>query len=74
MIERRRRDDELDSFLWVCDRCGHQLYKESLHVSDLVTQLPPVFARYWENPQHTTCRACGHVHQRAAAASSAGRM
>jgi 3-hydroxyanthranilate 3,4-dioxygenase len=74
VLERKRRDDELDSFLWVCDRCGHQLYKESLHVSDLVTQLPPVFARYWGDPQHTTCTACGQTHEKVAATASAGRM
>ncbi|HLT31927.1 MAG TPA: 3-hydroxyanthranilate 3,4-dioxygenase [Myxococcaceae bacterium] len=64
VLERRRLPHELDTFLWVCDRCHHELYRESLHVTDLVTQLAPVFERYWGNPEHTRCSACGHTHTR----------
>ena len=62
VLERKRSADEQDSFLWVCDACGNELYKETLHVTNLVTQLPPIFARYWGDPKHTTCSKCGHVH------------
>ncbi len=62
VIERRRLPGEDDSFLWICDGCHAPLYKETLHVTDLVTQLPPVFARYWGNPAHTTCKQCGRTH------------
>lgn len=64
VIERRRRPEEIDTFLWVCDRCGHELYRESMHLTDIVAQLPPVFGRYWGDPAHTTCQACGHLHVR----------
>jgi 3-hydroxyanthranilate 3,4-dioxygenase len=62
VLERRRLPDELDTFLWVCDRCGNELYRESFHLTDIVKQLPPIFARYWGDPKHTTCSKCGHVH------------
>jgi 3-hydroxyanthranilate 3,4-dioxygenase len=62
VLERRRLAAELDTFLWICDRCGNELYRESFHLTDIVQQLPPIFARYWGNPKHTTCSKCGHVH------------
>ena len=62
VLERRRLPHELDTFLWVCDRCGNELYRESFHLTDIVKQLPPIFARYWGDPKHTTCSKCGHVH------------
>ena len=62
VLERRRLADELDTFLWICDRCGNELYRESFHLTDIVQQLPPIFARYWGDPKHTTCSKCGHVH------------
>jgi 3-hydroxyanthranilate 3,4-dioxygenase len=60
VIERRRRPDEQDGFLWFCEHCGHKLYEEFLHVSDIVQQLPPVFDRFYGNPAHRHCDACGH--------------
>lgn len=66
VLERRRLPHERDTFLWVCDACGAELYRESFHLTDIVAQLPPVFARYWGNPEHTTCKACGRTHEKPA--------
>jgi len=62
VIERRRLPGEKDTFLWVCDGCGSELYRESFHLTDIVKQLPPVFEHYWGNPANTTCRKCGRKH------------
>jgi 3-hydroxyanthranilate 3,4-dioxygenase len=59
VIERRRRPDEQDGFMWFCENCGHKLYEEFLHVSDIVEQLPPVFERFYSVPAHRRCDACG---------------
>ncbi|MBZ4335520.1 MULTISPECIES: 3-hydroxyanthranilate 3,4-dioxygenase [unclassified Corallococcus] len=59
VLERRRQPQELDSFLWLCPKCGEKLYEESLHVTNLVTQLPPVFEHFYGNPEHCTCKQCG---------------
>jgi 3-hydroxyanthranilate 3,4-dioxygenase len=64
VLERRRLPHELDTFLWVCDRCGNELYRESFHLSDIVQQLPPIFARYWGDARNTTCKKCGHEHEK----------
>lgn len=62
VLERRRLPHERDGFLWVCDVCNAKVYEEFVELKDLVTDLPPVFARYWGDPQNHTCQSCGHVH------------
>lgn len=64
VLERKRRPEEKDGFRWICRGCGEKLYEEFLHVTDIVTQLPPVFDRYYSDPAHTTCRSCGTTHTR----------
>ncbi len=63
VIERIRRPDEQDRFEWYCDRCGHQLHEVALHVTDLTTQLKPLFDAFWADERARTCPACGHVLQ-----------
>ncbi|MBI3555045.1 MAG: 3-hydroxyanthranilate 3,4-dioxygenase [Deltaproteobacteria bacterium] len=62
VLERKRRPGENDGFLWICKGCGEKLYEEYLHVTNIVTQLPPVFDRFFGNAQNTTCRKCGTKH------------
>ena len=64
VVERRRRPGEADGFLWFCERCDHPLHSEYLQVTDIETQLPPVFERFWSNPEHTACGRCGRVMHR----------
>jgi len=61
VIERQRAPEERDGFLWYCEHCHTQLYAEYLHVSDIVTQLPPVFERFYTSVAHRTCKHCGHT-------------
>lgn len=64
VIEHIRAPGVKDGFLWICDRCHAKLHDEYLHVDDIVTQLPPVFDRFYSNPELTQCRQCGHRHER----------
>lgn len=61
VVERERRAEEKDAFLWICEKCHNPLYKELLHVSDIVKQLPPVFDRFYSNENNRTCSQCGWV-------------
>jgi 3-hydroxyanthranilate 3,4-dioxygenase len=61
VVERRRRPDELDGFSWYCENCGNRLHLERLHVSNIETQLPGVFARFFSSAAHRTCSKCGTV-------------
>jgi 3-hydroxyanthranilate 3,4-dioxygenase len=61
VIERKRAPHELDGFIWFCTRCANKLHEEYLHVSDIVTDLPPVFTRFYGNVDARTCKRCGAV-------------
>lgn len=61
VIERQRREGELDGFQWYCESCGHKLYEEFLSVTDIVTQLPPVFDRFYGHADNLICSECGHT-------------
>ena len=64
VIERKRKPEELDGFAWFCPQCDSKLYEEFLHVSNIVTQLPPVFDRFYGNAEHCTCKKCGFQMKR----------
>jgi 3-hydroxyanthranilate 3,4-dioxygenase len=61
VVERRRAPGELDGFMWFCPNCGAKLREEFLHVSDIVTDLPPVFERFYASENARTCKRCGTV-------------
>lgn len=61
VVERRRRPGELDGFSWYCDHCGHPLYLERVSVSDIETQLPAIFARFYGSLEKRTCAICHTV-------------
>ncbi|MCZ6500649.1 MAG: 3-hydroxyanthranilate 3,4-dioxygenase [Gammaproteobacteria bacterium] len=64
VIERQRREDEKDGFMWFCESCNHKLYEEYFHLTDIETQLTPVFDRFWLNELNRTCSQCGTVLQK----------
>ncbi|HTE41912.1 MAG TPA: 3-hydroxyanthranilate 3,4-dioxygenase [Steroidobacteraceae bacterium] len=60
VIERQRRLDEQDGFLWYCGKCHQALFAEYLHVSDIVAQLPPIFDRFYGPAVNRHCKHCGY--------------
>jgi 3-hydroxyanthranilate 3,4-dioxygenase len=63
VVEQRRGAQEFDGFSWYCERCGHQLYFERVPVSNIETELPRIFGRFYDSAQHRTCSVCGTVMQ-----------
>jgi 3-hydroxyanthranilate 3,4-dioxygenase len=61
VIERARKPDEIEGFVWYCDICHQPLYEERLHVSNIETQLSPVFERFYSSLEHRTCKHCGTI-------------
>lgn len=59
VIERKRRPEEIDGFLWICEKCHSKVYEERFHLEDIVKQLPPLFERFWGNEVNSTCKQCG---------------
>ena len=63
VIERRRREGELDGLQWYCEKCQNKLYEEFFPLTNIETQFPPVFERYYGSDR-TKCGKCGHVNGR----------
>ncbi len=59
VIERKRQPGELDGFLWFCEKCGNKLYEEYVQLTNIVTQLPPIFDRFYNSVENSTCKKCG---------------
>ncbi len=61
VIEKVRKNDEKDSFLWLCENCHNKLYEESVNMTDIVRDLPPLMARFYADEDKRTCKKCGTV-------------
>jgi 3-hydroxyanthranilate 3,4-dioxygenase len=57
VIERKRRESELDGLQWYCENCGNKLYEEFFKLENIETQFADVFERYYDS-EHTTCKRC----------------
>lgn len=61
VIERKRNAGEKDGFQWYCEKCGSKLYDEYFKLENIVTQLPPIMERFYQNEANRTCKSCGAV-------------
>ena len=64
VIERARRDGELDGFMWFCENCDEKIHEEYLPLTNIETQLAPVFERFWSSEAHRRCPSCDTVMQK----------
>ncbi len=63
VIESKRPEGMMDALEWYCESCGHQLYREPFPLENIVTQMPVIFDRYYNDEKLRTCDNCGHVMQ-----------
>jgi 3-hydroxyanthranilate 3,4-dioxygenase len=61
VVERRRRPGEQDGLQWYCERCEQLLYQDFFALTDIETQFPPVFNRFYGSLSLRTCRHCHAV-------------
>jgi 3-hydroxyanthranilate 3,4-dioxygenase len=61
VVERTRRPEELDVFLWRCDACEHELHRVEISLQDITTELAPLFDAFWNDQELRTCERCGVV-------------
>jgi len=65
VIERERRAGELDGFQWYCENCRALLHEEFIELTDIETQMPPLFERFYANAERRKCKRCGAIMERA---------
>lgn len=61
VIERKRREGELDGLLWFCENCNAKLYEEYFPLGDITKQFQGIFAKFYGNEALRTCKECGTV-------------
>ncbi|HNU07747.1 MAG TPA: 3-hydroxyanthranilate 3,4-dioxygenase [Pyrinomonadaceae bacterium] len=61
VIERKRREGELDGLLWFCENCNERLFAEYFQLTDIVNQFQGVFRKFYGNKELRTCKSCGAV-------------
>ena len=59
VVEKKREPGQVDGFQWYCEQCGAKLHEEFVHVTNIVTQLPPLFQRFYGDESKRVCKACG---------------
>ena len=63
VIERNRPLGELDAFEWYCARCATLVHRSALQMTNIVTDLPSVFADFYDADDTVrTCPSCGEIH------------
>ena len=63
VIERERREGEIDQLLWFCERCNTKLHREAFHLQDITKDLIPAIDNYYSSTEKHRCPQCGHVDQ-----------
>lgn len=61
VMERKRREGEMDGLLWFCEKCNHKLYEEYFKLTDIASQFQGIFEKYYNNADLRTCKQCGHI-------------
>ena len=61
VVELYRHEKEMDGCFWYCEKCGNELYKEYFPLTDIVTELPKIFDKFYSNLDLRTCKNCGTV-------------
>ena len=62
VIERKRRDNELDGLQWYCKNCGNKVYEEFFPLRNIEKDFDAVFKNYFGNYENYQCKACGTLN------------
>jgi 3-hydroxyanthranilate 3,4-dioxygenase len=62
VIEKVRTPDMTDGLLWFCPNCHAKVYEEYFFMTNIATQMQPVFDKFYGSEELRTCKICGHLH------------
>ena len=62
VVEAPRVGGMLDGFEWFCFECSGLVHRVELPVTNIVTDLPPLFEAFYADEAARTCRECGALH------------
>lgn len=61
VMERKRREGEMDGLMWFCEKCNHKLFEEKFILNDIASQFQGVFEKFYTSKDLRTCKTCGHI-------------
>jgi 3-hydroxyanthranilate 3,4-dioxygenase len=62
VIEPKRPVGEKDAFEWYCPSCHHLVHRAEVQLVSIVTDLPPLFDKFYSDESLHQCKNCGEVH------------
>lgn len=61
VIEQKRPEGMEDGLVWFCESCHTELYREPFMLDNIVTDMPVIFDRFYNNAEHCSCGKCGTI-------------
>ena len=62
VVEKVRQPGMTDGLLWYCPKCGSKVYEEYFFMTNIATQMQPVFQKFYGSEELRTCKNCGNIH------------
>jgi 3-hydroxyanthranilate 3,4-dioxygenase len=61
VVERKRTKEEMDRFVWPCEKCGEKLYETEVRFDEPSDAVANATNRMRSDPALATCAKCGQV-------------
>lgn len=61
VIERKRRPEELEQFLWFCENCDEQVLARSVAPAEAAAEVRRIYETFNADPAVRRCKNCGYV-------------
>ena len=62
VVERKRREGEVDRFQWFCPKCDTLLHEVKAVVDDYKkAPVSKAYQTFFDSEEFRTCKKCGHV-------------
>ena len=60
VIEKKRKESELDGLEWYCEQCNENLHKTTFPLTNIEKDFLPRFKEFYGSDQMRTCNSCGN--------------
>lgn len=61
VIERKRRPDENEEFVWFCEKCDEKVTSETVAQGNIAAQVARIYEAFNADARLRTCGSCGYV-------------
>jgi 3-hydroxyanthranilate 3,4-dioxygenase len=61
VVERTREREEIDRFIWPCEKCGNKLYETAIRFDDPGDAVNKATQALKSDPTLATCKQCGAI-------------